>query len=250
MRRRIVAGNWKMNTSLEEGKALVMSMLNDETLNQNTCQIIIAPPFTHIYPISQLVGGSKIEMAAQNCASERSGAFTGEVSVEMLQSVGAKYVIIGHSERRQYFGEESTVLLKKLQLTLEAGLTPIFCIGEQLAERENGTYNATVEQQLTETIFKLSANDFKNIILAYEPVWAIGTGKVASPEQAQDMHKHIRTLVSTHFGEEMAAGTPILYGGSCKPDNAAELFGQPDVDGGLIGGASLKATDFLAIINA
>ena len=250
MRRRIVAGNWKMNTNLEDAKALVISILNDEMLNQNTCQVIIAPPFTHLYPISQLIGGSKIEMASQNCASEKSGGFTGEVSIEMLQSVGTKYVIIGHSERRQYFGEESAILLKKLQLTLEAGLTPIFCIGEQLAERENGTYNATVEKQLTETVFKLSVKDFKNIILAYEPVWAIGTGKVATPEQAQDMHKNIRTLIRSQFEEEMATETQILYGGSCKPDNATELFGQSDVDGGLIGGASLKASDFLAIINA
>lgn len=250
MRKRIVAGNWKMNTTLEEGNAIVQELVNAETLNHNNCKVIIAPPYTHLQALSQLVEGSTIEIAAQNCASEKSGAFTGEISVDMLQSVGVKYVIIGHSERRQYFNENGLTLLKKLQLTIETGLTPIFCVGEQLLERENGTYNATIEQQLVETIFKLSAKEFSGIVLAYEPVWAIGTGKVASPKQAQDMHAHIRTLIGKQFGEKMAAETPILYGGSCKPDNAAELFGQTDVDGGLIGGASLKASDFISIINA
>lgn len=250
MRKQIVAGNWKMNTSLEEGKKLINELLESKTINENSREVIVSPPFTHLQMVAQLTEGSFIKVSAQNCAFEKSGAYTGEVSVDMIHSTGAEYVIIGHSERRQYFHEDGNILLQKLQLVLNKGLIPIFCVGEQLAERENGTFNKTVGLQLQETIFKLSKEEMAKVILAYEPVWAIGTGKVASPQQAQDMHAHIRQLVNNQFGKDQAASTRILYGGSCKPNNASELFGQEDVDGGLIGGAALKASDFIAIINA
>ncbi len=189
-------------------------------------------------------------LGAENCADHTSGAYTGEVSAPMVASTGATYVILGHSERRQYYGETAATLREKVDLALAAGLTPIFCIGEVLAERENGTYNDVVKAQVEDALFHLSAEDFGKLILAYEPVWAIGTGKTATADQAEDMHAHIRGVIAAKYGEQVAQDTSILYGGSCKPSNAAELFAKPDVDGGLIGGASLKCADFMGIVKA
>jgi triosephosphate isomerase len=197
----------------------------------------------------ETVDSKRIGVAAQNCAAEAKGAFTGEVSAAMIKSTGAGYVILGHSERREYYGETSTTLNKKLALALENGLTPIYCCGEPLEIREAGNENEFVKRQLDETIFNLSAEDFKKIIIAYEPIWAIGTGKTASSAQAQEIHAYIRSIVAEKFGDEIAQGVSILYGGSCNAKNAKELFANPDVDGGLIGGASLKAEDFIQIIN-
>lgn len=189
-------------------------------------------------------------LGAENCADHKSGAYTGEVSAPMVASTTAKYVILGHSERRQYYGETAETLREKVALALENGLTPIFCIGEVLSEREDGSFNDVVRRQVEEGLFNLSAEDFGKIILAYEPVWAIGTGKTATPDQAEDMHAWIRSVIAGKYGAEVAENTSILYGGSCKPSNAAELFAKPDIDGGLIGGASLKCADFMGIVNA
>jgi triosephosphate isomerase len=250
MRKMIVAGNWKMNTDINEARNLALG-LKEELANYNgDKEIIVAPPYTNMSEVGSIIKDSPIRLSSQNCASETSGAYTGEVSVNMIKSVGAEAVIIGHSERRAYFKESDEILLKKLKLTLETGMQPIFCFGEVLEERESGKHEATVKAQLTETVFKLSDTEFEKVILAYEPVWAIGTGKVATPDQAQDMHAYIRDLIVSNFNEEIAENTTILYGGSCKPNNASQLFSQKDVDGGLIGGASLKVDDFVAIINA
>ncbi len=251
MRKKIVAGNWKMNTSLQQGIALAseINTLIAEKVH-NDVNVIFAPPFIHLSEINKIVDKEKISVAAQNCASEPKGAFTGEVSAEMLKSTGAGYVIIGHSERRTYFEEDNQTLNRKINLALENELTPIFCCGEQLNEREAGKYFDVVTQQIKEALFVLSKDDFRKIIIAYEPVWAIGTGKTATSEQAQEMHKFIRKIIATNFGNEIAQDTSILYGGSCNPSNAKELFANPDVDGGLIGGASLKAQDFVDIINS
>ncbi len=246
----IVAGNWKMNTTLKEGQKLVED-LNGLLSNYNgEKEIIVAPPFTHLNAINNIISNSPIQLSAQNCSSEESGAYTGEISAAMIASTGAKYVILGHSERREYFEESDETLLRKTELTLKNNLKPIFCMGEQLTQRESEQHEATVKRQLEETVFKLPKSDFQHIILAYEPVWAIGTGKVATPEQAQEMHAFIRKLITEKYDESTAENVSILYGGSCKPNNANELFSQQDVDGGLIGGASLKAEDFQAIINS
>jgi triosephosphate isomerase len=236
MRKNIVAGNWKMNTTVQEGVQLAKEV--NEALKGATpkCDVIICAPATHLAPIAGVI--------------DQSGAYTGEVSAAMVASTGATYVILGHSERRQYYGETSATLRDKLALALENKLTPIFCIGEVLEERENGTYNEVVKAQIEEALFNLSAEDFGKIILAYEPVWAIGTGKTATADQAEDMHAHIRSVIAAKYGKEVADNTSILYGGSCKPSNAAELFAKPDVDGGLIGGASLKCGDFMGIVSA
>ena len=250
MRKNIVAGNWKMNTTLPEGMKLadeVNAALADAKPN---CDVIICVPFTHLAPIAAVIDQNKLGLGAENCADHAKGAYTGEVSAEMVASTGATYVILGHSERRQYYGETSEILREKLALALANGLTPIFCIGEVLEERENGTYNDVVKKQIEDALFHLSAEDFSKIILAYEPVWAIGTGKTATADQAEDMHAHIRATITAKYGNEVAENTSILYGGSCKPSNAAELFAKPDVDGGLIGGASLKCADFMGIVNA
>ncbi len=251
MRKKIVAGNWKMNTSLQQGIALAseINTLVAEKVH-NDVAVIIAPPFIHLSEINKIVDKKIISTAAQNCASEPKGAFTGEVSAEMIKSAGTDHVIIGHSERRTYFKEDNETLLKKVILALVNNLTPIFCCGEQLNEREAGKYFDVVTQQIKEALFVLSEGDFRKIIIAYEPVWAIGTGKTATSEQAQEMHKFIRKIIATNFGNEIAQDTSILYGGSCNPSNAKELFANPDVDGGLIGGASLKAQDFVDIINS
>lgn len=250
MRKKIVAGNWKMNTNLQEGVALaceVNKALKDATPK---CDVVIAVPFTHLATVNEVIDKSKLGLGAENCADHKSGAYTGEVSASMVASTGATYVILGHSERRQYYGETSETLKEKVALALENNLTPIFCIGEVLAERENGTYNDVVKKQIEDALFHLSAEDFGKIILAYEPVWAIGTGKTATDDQAEDMHAFIRGVIAERYGKEVAEDTSILYGGSCKPTNAPQLFAKPDVDGGLIGGASLECGSFMGIVNA
>lgn len=250
MRQKIVAGNWKCNTTLQEGIELAKAV--DAIVAKEGAKdvvVVLGTPFTHIVKVVETVDAARIGVAAQNCAAEAKGAFTGEVSADMVKSTGANYVILGHSERREYYGETSEILNKKVALALKSGLTPIFCCGEALAIRQAETHNEYVKQQLTETIFNLSADDFKKIVIAYEPIWAIGTGVTASSQQAQDMHANIRAAITAKFGAEIAEGTSILYGGSCNAKNAKELFANKDVDGGLIGGASLKAEDFIQIIN-
>lgn len=248
MRKNIVAGNWKMNTSLPEGIQLakdVRSSIEGKNLNY---EVILGVPFTHLSEVAKAVAGSPIKVAAENCASESKGAFTGEVSAEMVASTGATYVILGHSERRQYYHETSAILKKKVELALANQLKPIFCIGEILEEREAGKHFEVVERQVKEALFDLSESDFKNIVLAYEPVWAIGTGKTATSDQAQEIHAHIRKVIADKYGKSIADNTTILYGGSANGGNAKELFSKPDVDGGLIGGASLSAEKFLPVI--
>ena len=248
-RTQIVAGNWKMNKTYQEGGDLVKSIV--EKLQPSDTKVVMCTPFIHLNSVAASIKDiSNLHLGAQNCHQEVSGAYTGEVSAAMLQSVGAEYVIIGHSERRKYFGESDDLLAEKVKAVLEAGLLPIFCCGEELAIREAGTQNELVVKQLEAALFGLNEADFAKVVIAYEPVWAIGTGKTATPEQAQEMHAHIRSLIAGKYGEKRADLTTILYGGSAKPNNAKELFSQPDVDGGLIGGASLKADDFVAIVNS
>lgn len=239
-----------MNKNLQEGVDLAKEIDKLVSgLSGNNVKVILAPPFTHITEVKKAVG-SKISVSSQNCAAEVSGAYTGEVSASMIKSTGAEYAIIGHSERRQYYGETDAILLKKVKLALANGLKPIFCIGEVLEERESGKHFEVVKSQIVNGVFELTAEEFKNVVLAYEPVWAIGTGKTASSDQAQEMHKFIRETVAAKYGKAVADETSILYGGSCKASNAKELFANPDVDGGLIGGAALVATEFLGIITA
>ena len=250
MRKNIVAGNWKMNTTLQEGVALaeeVNAALADRKAN---CDVIICVPFTHLASIAAKIDQKKLGLGAENCADHEKGAYTGEVSAAMVASTGATYVILGHSERRQYYGETAEMLRAKVALALANGLTPIFCIGEVLEERDANKHFDVVKAQIVDGLFNLSAEDFGKIILAYEPVWAIGTGKTATADQAEEMHAHIRKTVEEKYGKEVAENTSILYGGSCKPSNAKELFAKPDVDGGLIGGASLKCADFMGIVDA
>lgn len=248
MRKKIVAGNWKMNTLLKDGMELAKAVEKLEKDKQSDALLIIAPPYTHLSKVNELI--DNVKLAAQNCASEESGAYTGEISPDMLVSAGVEYVIIGHSERRSYYKEDDALLNKKTKLALAKGLKPIFCCGEVLEEREQGKLFDVIRKQLTVGLADLNKGDMSKVVIAYEPVWAIGTGVVASPDQAQEMHKFIRDLLVELFGKEVAEDMTILYGGSCKPSNAAELFANPDVDGGLIGGASLKAEDFLGIANA
>jgi triosephosphate isomerase len=250
MRKNIVAGNWKMNKTLQEGVALAKEL--NEVLASKTpnCDVVVGTPFIHLAAVAATVDTKKIGVAAQNCANKESGAYTGEVSPAMVKSTGAEYVILGHSERREYYNETSAILNDKVALALANGLTPIYCCGEALDIRNADKQNEFVKNQLEETIFNLSAEDFKKLVIAYEPIWAIGTGVTASTEQAQDMLKFIRSIIAEKFGQEIADNTSILYGGSCNAKNAPELFAQPDIDGGLIGGASLKAADFVAIIDA
>ncbi len=250
MRKKIVAGNWKCNTNLQEGVQLAKEV-NELVAKEGADDVVVVlgTPFTHLTKVVETVDTGRIGVSAQNCAAEPKGAFTGEVSAEMVKSTGAEYVILGHSERREYYGETSETLNKKVALALENGLTPIYCCGEPLEVREAESQNDFVKKQLEETIFQLSPADFKKLVIAYEPIWAIGTGKTASSDQAQEIHAFIRSIIAEKFGKEVAEETSILYGGSCKPSNAKELFANKDVDGGLIGGASLKAEDFLGIIN-
>ena len=246
----MVAGNWKMNKTLQEGVALATEL--KEALKDQTpkCEVVIATPFIHLATVAEVIKGSCIRLAAENCADKASGAYTGEVSAAMVRSTGAEYCIIGHSERRAYYHEDYEILRNKVLLALENGLKPIFCIGEVKEEREANIHEQVVKDQLEGSLFGLTAEQFANITLAYEPVWAIGTGLTATPAQAQEMHAFIRKTVAQKYGAQVADDTTILYGGSCNAKNAAELFSNPDVDGGLIGGASLKAQDFCTIIAA
>jgi triosephosphate isomerase len=249
MRKNIVAGNWKMNNNLQEGIGLAKDLqttLAGKTVN---CDVVICTPFIHLASVAG-INASEFAVGAQNCADKKSGAYTGEVSASMLASTGAKYVILGHSERRAYYGETNETLKEKVLLALENNLVPIFCIGEVLDEREAGKQNEVVESQIKESLFDLSAEDFGKLVLAYEPVWAIGTGKTATSQQAQEMHAFIRSIIAAKYGQEVAENTSILYGGSANAGNAKELFSNPDVDGGLIGGASLKVDAFMPIIEA
>lgn len=252
MRKNIVAGNWKMNLTFEEGQTLtseIANMFKDENISNAIA--ILNPPYPHIFPVNKLIGDTKgVFLGAQNCSDKDSGAYTGEVSASILASFGVQYVIIGHSERREYFQESNELLAAKVKEALANGLIPIFCCGESLEIRESGTHEEYVKTQLTESLFDLSEEDFSKIVVAYEPIWAIGTGKTASSEQAQDMHAALRNHLASKYGSEAADNTSILYGGSCKPNNAEELFSKPDVDGGLIGGASLKSRDFIDILKA
>ncbi|WP_430816456.1 triose-phosphate isomerase [Carboxylicivirga sp. RSCT41] len=250
MRQNIVAGNWKMNNTLEEGVTLAKEVNEILKANKPNCQVVLGAPFIHLTEVVKTVDAELVGVAAQNCADKVSGAYTGEISASMVKSTGAQYVILGHSERRAYYGETNAILKEKTDLALANGLTPIFCIGEVLEEREAEKHFEVVKEQIEEALFHLSAEDFAKVVLAYEPVWAIGTGKTASPEQAQEIHAFIRQTLADKYGAEVADNTSILYGGSCKPSNAKELFANPDVDGGLIGGASLKAEDFHGIIAA
>ena len=250
MRKNIVAGNWKMNKTLQEGLALAKELdaaLKGRTIN---CDVIIGTPFIHLASIAAAIDTTRIGVAAENCADKESGAYTGEVSAAMVASTGARYVIIGHSERRAYYHETSPILMEKVKLALSNGLTPIFCVGEVLEEREAGKHFEVVARQVEEALFTLDQTDLAKLILAYEPVWAIGTGKTATADQAQEMHAHIRKSIAAKYGKEVANGCSILYGGSCNAANAKELFSRADVDGGLIGGASLSVDKFLPIIEA
>lgn len=237
-----------MNTLLKDGMELANAVEKLEKEKSSDAEVIIAPPYTHLSKVKELIRG--VKLSAQNCAAEESGAFTGEVSADMLLSVGAEYVILGHSERRSYYGEDNALLNKKVKLALAKGLKPIYCCGEVLEQREAEKHFEVVREQIAVGLKGLSKEDMASVVIAYEPVWAIGTGVVASPDQAQEMHKIIRDLLVEIFDAEVADNMSILYGGSCKPSNAAELFSNPDVDGGLIGGAALKAEDFLGIVNA
>jgi triosephosphate isomerase len=248
MRKKIVAGNWKMNKTLQEGVELAKA-INSQVV-ENEVVVILCTPFIHLTDVKKTISKKNLFLGAQNCASETSGAYTGEISVDMIKSTGAQYVIIGHSERRSYYHEDDALLNKKTKLALAAGITPIFCCGEVLAERQAGNHMSVVGKQIEKGLFDLSADDFGKVVVAYEPVWAIGTGVNASSDQAQEMHKAIRDLLASKYGNAVAQNTSILYGGSCKPSNAKELFENPDVDGGLIGGAALAAGDFMGIINA
>ena len=239
-----------MNKTLQEGVALATELKTRLEGAKPNCEIVVGTPFIHLATVVELLKGSCIKVAAENCADKESGAYTGEVSAAMVASTGAEYCIIGHSERRAYYHETYDILREKVQLALAHGLKPIFCIGEVKEEREAGKQNAVVKAQLEGSLFNLSADDFGKIVLAYEPVWAIGTGLTATPEQAQEMHAYIRSLVAEKYGKQVADDCSILYGGSCNDKNAAELFANPDVDGGLIGGAALVADKFLAIIEA
>lgn len=247
MRKKIVAGNWKMNTVLSEGSSLAVGVIEKSTSVPKNVELILIPPFTHLSEVAKQTKGTKIEVGAQNCAEWVKGAYTGEVSSAMIASTGAKYVVIGHSERREYFKEDNHLLFRKIKQVLENKLFPIYCCGEKLEQRESGKFFEVVENQIKESLFNLSAQEMEQIVIAYEPVWAIGTGKNATAEQAQEMHAFIRSTLAKKFGKEIADKISILYGGSCKPSNAAEIFAKPDVDGGLIGGASLIADDFIAI---
>ncbi len=246
MRKNIVAGNWKMNTTVAEGVQLAKEVVAKSAEVSAEVKLVIAPPFTHLAPVAEVVKGSVVGLSAQNCADKTAGAYTGEVAVNMLGSVGCEYVILGHSERREYYGETDAKLVEKVKLALAQGLAPIFCIGEKLDEREAGRHFEVVTEQVKNVLYTLSAEEMAKVIVAYEPVWAIGTGKTATAEQAQEIHACIRQVIAEKFGA-LAEEITILYGGSCKPSNAKELFAQPDIDGGLIGGAALKAEDFIGI---
>jgi triosephosphate isomerase len=250
MRKKIVAGNWKMNMDYTAGVSLfseMLNMINDEV--HGSQQVVICPPYIHLAALSNLAKNNKrVALGAQNCHKEKSGAYTGEISATMLKSTGASYVIIGHSERRQYFNESNELLAEKVKAVMKSNLCPIFCVGETLEERNANKHLQVLRTQLEVGLFHLSANDFSNVIIAYEPVWAIGTGVSGTPKQAQEAHAFIRSDIKSKYGASVSDKISILYGGSCTPKNAAQLFSQPDIDGGLIGGASLKSRDFVDIV--
>lgn len=248
MRKTVIAGNWKMNNDLKESEKLIVELNNLLQNEKPNCDVIVCPPYTSLSEAYKLLKGSQIKLGAQNMHFEENGAFTGEVSALMLKSVGCEYVILGHSERRHIFGESNEMINKKIKKALSAGLKPIFCVGELLEERERGTTNDVVKKQILKGLAEISADEMKNIIVAYEPVWAIGTGKTASPAQAQEVHEFIRDLVEITYSLEVANDLVIQYGGSVKPDNAKELISQKDIDGALVGGACLKADSFMGII--
>ncbi len=247
MRKNIVAGNWKMNKTFQEAEELIDQIVVGMEEMSLKCEVIACPPALYLEMASDYAEESRIKIGAQNVSEHDKGAYTGEIAAPMLASVDIEYCIIGHSERRKYFHETGEQLAKKADILLDYGIKPIFCCGEVLEEREKGIHFDVVRKQLTEGIFHLNKDEFSNVVVAYEPVWAIGTGKTASPGQAQEMHAFIRNLISEKYSKEIAEETSILYGGSCNPGNAKALFSNPDVDGGLIGGASLKADDFLKI---
>jgi triosephosphate isomerase len=248
MRKKIVAGNWKMNNGLSE----TIELINDlkQNLSDSDVKVMIAPSYPFLKTAVDQVGDGSIEVISQNINDNKSGAYTGEVSIDMLKSIGVNTTLIGHSERRAYYNEDDALLLKKINLALESNMDIIFCFGEELKDRKSNSYFDIVKAQLENTVMKLEPNSWKNIVLAYEPVWAIGTGETASAEQAQEIHKFVRNCISEHFSSEIADNVPILYGGSVKPSNAVEIFNKKDVDGGLIGGAALNAHDFVEIIKA
>lgn len=254
MRKKIVAGNWKMNTTVPEGVELVKAIVAKLKEVPEDVNLIVNTPFTHLYPVSKEIAAiscpvcrGKIALGAENCADKEKGAYTGEVSAAMLASVPVSYVIIGHSERRGYYGETDEILLEKVKLALANGLSVIYCVGENLEQREAGKHFEVVGKEIKDVLYQLDAEQMKKVVVAYEPIWAIGTGKTATTEQAEEIHAFIRKTIAEKFGAAAAEETSILYGGSCKPSNAKELFAQKDIDGGLIGGASLKADDFVAI---
>jgi len=248
MRKKIVAGNWKMNNGLSE----TIELINDlnQNLSDSDVKVMIAPSYPFLKTAVDQVGDGSIEVISQNINDNKSGAYTGEVSIDMSKSIGVNTTLIGHSERRAYYNEDDALLLKKINLALESNMDIIFCFGEELKDRKSNSYFDIVKAQLENTVMKLEPNSWKNIVLAYEPVWAIGTGETASAEQAQEIHKFVRNCISEHFSSEIADNVPILYGGSVKPSNAVEIFNKKDVDGGLIGGAALNAHDFVEIIKA
>ena len=248
MRKQIVAGNWKMNNDLSQTESLITEL--KKAKKTSNAEVMVAPTFTNLYKAFEAFRETDIEVIAQNMHFAENGAYTGEISASMLKSVGVNTVILGHSERRAYFNETDDMLAKKVDAALANSMRVIFCFGEELADRKSGNHEHVVESQIKNGLFHLEASAFKNIVLAYEPVWAIGTGETASPEQAQDMHAFIRKTLSNKYGKVVADAVSILYGGSVKPNNAQEIFSKPDVDGGLIGGAALNATDFFAIVNA
>lgn len=251
MRKQIAAANWKMNLTLAEGEQLLNDILTKLHELKTGQEAVFAIPFPYLAMAQQkLAGKQHVFVAAQNCYSKKNGAYTGEVSVEMLQSLGIQYVVLGHSERREYFNESNQLLAEKLNICLEYKMTPIFCCGEPLVIREAGTQNEYVTKQLEESLYHLSGEQLQKVVIAYEPIWAIGTGKTASSGQAQEMHAYIRAQLAGKYGKTIADSISILYGGSVKAANAVEIFQQPDVDGGLVGGASLLADEFVAIINA
>ena len=248
MRKKIVAGNWKMNKNLSEGTDLANELSEILTSSSTDVEVILGVPFTHLDKVASI--SDKFSVSAQNCSAQESGAYTGEISTKMILSTGAKYVILGHSERRTYHQENNADLAKKVDLCLSDNLKVIYCCGELLSERESGNHFEVLKSQIEEALFHLSAEQISRVVIAYEPVWAIGTGVTASSEQAQEMHAYIRSIFTDKYGVDVAQALSILYGGSCKPSNAQEIFSKEDVDGGLIGGASLNANDFTQIINA
>jgi triosephosphate isomerase len=249
-RRTFIAGNWKMNKTVAEAVALVRELRGAVSMVRDRVEIAVAPPFTALYPVAKALEGSNIVLAAQNCHAEASGAFTGEIAAPMLKDLGCAYVILGHSERRQFFGETDAGVNRKVAAVLKAGMLPIVCVGETLAEREANQTLSVVEAQVKGCLNGFGKEEGAKFVIAYEPVWAIGTGKTASSRQAQEVHAHIRELLRDLWGKDAAESVRIQYGGSVKPDNAAELLGQPDIDGALVGGASLKVADFAAIVKA